>query len=211
MTAFQLGVLIDRGNLRTTLGEPGQQLFTDLGMCHFSAAEANCDLQPVAVFQKLLSVFQLYVEIVFADAGRHTDFLDLHNVLVAASFLFPLELLEAVLAVIHDLADGRLGTRRDHDKIQTFLHRDLQRRFGTHNAELFALVADESDLLFINFFIDLMSRVTDRKTPPKSFAEFSAQKNGRQPASAQKAPEDEAPEVTQCSTAAHKGWPGEDG
>ena len=80
-------------------------------MAHFPSAEADGNLDLVAVLQKALCVTQLGVEVVGIDVERQTDFLDFDDALVLAGFLFPFGLLETELAVIDNLANRGLGLR----------------------------------------------------------------------------------------------------
>jgi len=125
-------------------------------MSHLTAAEADGDLDTVAISDELLGVFELGVEIADINTRRHPDFLDLHHVLVLLRFLFPLALLKTELAVIHQLADGRDSLGRDLDKIQTLLIGNLQRLIGRHDTELFTFGTDQSDLLVVDILIQFM-------------------------------------------------------
>ena len=82
-------------------------------MRHLAAAEADADLDAVAVVQEFLSGLDLGVEVIGIDAGTHADFLDLHDPLVLLGFLLPLLLIEAEFGIVHDLADGRGRVGRD--------------------------------------------------------------------------------------------------
>ena len=50
--------------------------------------------------------------------GDMRIFFDLHDPLVLLGFLFPLGLLETVLAVVHELADGGDGVGGDLHQVQ---------------------------------------------------------------------------------------------
>ena len=75
--SFQLGLFIQCRHLGTLLGEAHQQVFADVGMRHLAAAEADRDLDTVAVGNEFLGVFELGVKIAHVDTGGHTHFLDL--------------------------------------------------------------------------------------------------------------------------------------
>ena len=166
MAALQLGSLIHNGHIGAALRELQQQLLTDIGMSHLSAAETDGHLAAVAVSQELLCIALLDVEVIDVNAGRHTDFLDLHHTLVLAGLFLSLGLLEAVLAVIHDFADGGHGVGRDLDQVQVFLLSDTLSFHSGHDAQLFTGLRDQSNLLVPDFFIDLMSISSDVKAPP---------------------------------------------
>ena len=72
--------------------------------------------------------------------------LDLHNVLVLPGFLFPLALLELVLAVVHQLAQGGVACGGDLHQVQSLLLRDVQSLLAGHDAQLLSAFADQSDL-----------------------------------------------------------------
>jgi hypothetical protein len=133
----------------------------------FASAEPHGDLQPVSVTEELLTVFQLHVEIVLPDAGRHPYLFYLYNVLVAASLFIALRLFESVLAVVHNLADGRIAARRDFYEVELALHGDLHRVGGRHNAELLAVLPNKADLFVTDFIVDLIGRIVDVRTPPE--------------------------------------------
>ena len=133
---------------------------------HFSAAEADRDLDPVSVSKELERALELCVQIVLADAGGHADLLDLHDALVLLGFLFALGLLKAVLAVVHDLADGGLCHRRYLDQVKLLLLRNFHGGLRGHYSKLLAVVADNAYFLVEDLFIDLMIHACDCKTPP---------------------------------------------
>ena len=167
VSPLELGLLIQIGKLSALLGKLAEQLLANVGMGHLSAAEADRDLDAVAVAEELLGIFQLGVEIVLADAGRHPNLLHLNDVLILARFLLALGLLEAILAVVHDLAHGRVGARGDLHEIEILLLSDLQRFLGRHDAELRTVLADDADLLIADVVIDLVVYGCDRNTPPE--------------------------------------------
>ena len=154
--AFQLGGLVQTCGFGALLCEPVQQVLTDLSMGHLSAAEANGDLDTVAISDELLGILELGVEIADIDARRHANLLDLHHVLVLLCFLLLLALLETELAVVHQLANGRDSLGRDLDKIQTLFIGDLQRLIGGHDAHLFTFGTNQADLLVVDILIQFM-------------------------------------------------------
>ena len=156
MAAVQLGVLLHSGHFAALLTELLQQNFANGGMGHFTATEADSHLDTVAFLQELLCILQLDVEVVGVDIGRHTDFLDLHHFLVLLVFLFLLHLLEAELAVIHDLADRGSRVGRDLHQIQILFIGQLQSIFSGHNTKLFAVIANDTNFLIPDLLIELM-------------------------------------------------------
>ena len=161
---LQLGSLIQVGCVGALLGEPLQQLPSDVGMGHLAATETNGDLDAVAVGDELLRVPELRVEIADVDARRHADFLDLHNVLILLGLLLPLALLELELAVVHQLAHGGHGLRRDLHQVQSLLISDPQGLGGRHDAQLGAVITDQADLLVANVLIQFMHCLTNGRS-----------------------------------------------
>ena len=166
MSTFQLRTLVHNGHIGAAFCKLQQQLLADFGMGHLSAAETHSDFAAVAVFQELLCIAHLDIEVIHVNAGGHPDFLDLHHALVLAGLFLSLGLLEAELAVIHDLADRGHGVRRDLDQVQALLLCDAQSFQSGHNAQLFTGLRDQTNLLVPDFFIDLMSISSDGKAPP---------------------------------------------
>ena len=156
MASIQLGIFVHVGDLGAFLTEPDQQLTTNVGMRHLTTAEPNRHLHPVALFEKLLGIFDFDVKVVGVDAGGHADFFDLSDVLILLRFFFFLCLLEAELAIVHDLADGGIRAGRDLHQVHTLIIGHIQRVLGGHDAELFAIGSDHADLLVSDVLIELM-------------------------------------------------------
>ena len=163
MSTFHLGLLVQNGGLTALVGELDQQVLTDFGVSHFTAAEADGDLDTVALAQELLGAAQLHVEVVDVNAGGHTDFFDFDYALVFAGFLLALGLLEAELAVVHDFAHGGDGVGRDLDQVKALLLGQLQCILSGHDTELFAGVGDQTNLFVADFLIELMICGSDGK------------------------------------------------
>ena len=180
-SAFHLAGLIQRCHLSASLGETVKNTLADLGVCHLTTAETNRNLDAIAVGNKFLCIFQLRVEIAHIDVGRHTDFFDLDHMLIFAGFFLALALLKAELAVIHELADGRSCLRGYFHQVEPLLLSDLQSFCGRNDAELCAIVANETNFFIRDFLIQLMCYVSDDKSTYLS----KIQKNGCLKASAQ--------------------------
>ena len=125
-------------------------------MRHLTAAEADADLDAVAVGEELLRVAQLGVEVADVDPGGHADLLDLHHMLILAGFLLLLALLEAEFAVVHQPAHRRRRLGRDLHEIQALFICDLQRAGRRHDAQLLAGGADQTDLLVADLLVQFM-------------------------------------------------------
>ena len=166
MASLQLRTFIHHGGLAAGLGKLQQQILTDVGVGHLTAAEPHGHLAAVALRQELLGVAQLNIEVVDVNAGGHADLFDLHYPLVFTGFLFALGLLEPVLAVVHQLAYRGHSVGRDFYQIQVLLLRHAQRLLRGHDAKLLAGLRDQADLLVPDFFVGLMTCVSDGKAPP---------------------------------------------
>lgn len=164
--SLQLGCFVQGGHFGTQVGKLIQQITSDVGVRHLTAAEADGYLDAVAVSQELLRVLQLGVEVAHVDARGHTDLFDLHDVLVLSGFFFPLALLELELAVIHQLAHRGRGLRGNLHQIQSLLLRDAQSFLAGHDTQLLSALADESDLLIVDLFIQLMLYLANTEAPP---------------------------------------------
>ena len=86
--------------------------------------------------------------------------------LVLSGFLLALALLEFVLAVVHQLAHRGRRLRGDLYQIQPVLLRDAQGFFTGHNAHLLSAFADQTDLLVVDLFIQLMLYLANTEAPP---------------------------------------------
>ena len=133
-------------------------------MGHLPAAESDRDLDAVAVGDELLRVFELRIEIPDVDARRHPNLFDLHHVLVFSGLFFPLALLEPELAVVHQLAHGGIGLRRNLDQVQALLIGDLQGLRRRHDAELLALGTDQANLLVSDLLVQFMHYFTNGRS-----------------------------------------------
>ena len=130
-------------------------------MRDLAATEANRNLDLVAVLQEAASVLDLGVQVADVDIRRQANLFDLHDTLILSRFLLALCLLETEFTVIHDLADRRLSLRRDFDQIHALFYGDILCLLNRQNAELFAVVTDQTNFLVADLFIDLMFHAAD--------------------------------------------------
>ena len=156
VASLELCALGHSGNFIAVSAKLLEQLFAERRVRHFAAAETNGNFDPVAIFQELLGIFDLGIEVVGVDARGHANLLDLDDLLVLSGFLFLLELLEPELAVVHDLADRGNGVRRDLDQIEIFFFGQRQSSGGRHNTKLIAFSSDHAEFLVPDFLVDLM-------------------------------------------------------
>src|SRR3989441_902234 len=107
----------------------------------------------------------LELEVVLVDLGPELHFLDLDVLLVLARLGLALGLLVEELSGVHDPADRRRGRRSDLHQVQALLLRDAQSLGRRHDAELGAIVVDDTDLLRANAIVDA-DRPRIYETPP---------------------------------------------
>ena len=165
--SVQLRLLVQGGHFSTLGGEVQQQALADVGVGHFTAAEADGDLDPVTLQEEFLGVSQLHIEVAGVDTGGHTDLLDLHHMLVLFGLLVPFGLLKFEFSVIHELANGRDGVGGNLDQVHTRVIGVALGLRGGHDAELRAVRADQADLAVTDLLIDLMRRAGYLKAPPQ--------------------------------------------
>lgn len=123
-------------------------------MTELTAPEADGDLNLVAVLQEADGVVALGFKIVGIDAEAQTNLFDLNRFLILSGFLFPFGLLEAILTVVHYLANGRNGVGRNVDKIEIFCVGRIDRLIDGQDSELRAVRIDDTDFLEFYTLID---------------------------------------------------------
>jgi hypothetical protein len=95
-----------------------EQLHAQLGVRHFTTAEAQGDLHLVAFFEEAGHGLGLHLVVVDVDVRAELDLLELDHLLPLARLVLLLLLLELELAIVQDLADGRIGVRNDFHQVQ---------------------------------------------------------------------------------------------
>ena len=126
--------------------EPFEQRPTALGMAHLAPAEHDRDLDLVALAQEAYDMALLGGVVVGIDLGAELDLLDRDRALVLARQLLLLLLVVAVLAVVHDPADGRIGLVGNLDQIEVEVASKGESLGQRLDADLFPVGPDESDL-----------------------------------------------------------------
>ncbi len=100
------------------------------------------------------------------DGGGQANLFDGNDLLILAELTLFLGLLEAILAVVHELANRRTGLRRDLDKVKLPLLCQGQRVPAGHDAQLFAVLIHDAHLAVANLLVN--HEIVDTETPPKS-------------------------------------------
>ena len=124
-------------------------------MLNFTAAETERDLNLVAAGQKPLCMILLGFHVMLLDADAELHFLDGYDALILAGFLFTLCLLEAELAVVHDLTHGGNRLGRDLNQIKTLFISDLLCVTSGLNTQLRTVGIDYSNLFISDLVVDL--------------------------------------------------------
>jgi hypothetical protein len=122
-------------------------------MLHFTAAIAHRHLDLVAFLKKARQCAQLGLVIAVLGRRPELDLLDLDLLLLLARRLLGLVLLVKVLAVIHDLADGRLCIGGNLHQIQPGRFCACQRFHPGENPDLLAIFSDNSQTRRGDFFV----------------------------------------------------------
>src|ERR1017187_9392719 len=96
--------------------ETDQQLFAEIGVRDFAAAELNHRFDAVALAQKANRVVHLEVVVVIVGVGTELEFLHLDHVLLLLGVVLLLLLLVLIVAVVDGLGDG--WNRRGSDQYE---------------------------------------------------------------------------------------------
>ncbi len=166
MTSFHFGGFFDHHMIFDRVGKALHHFQTDFGVTHLTAAETNRNFHLVAAFHKADGMTHLGLKIGDIGVESEAHLFDFHDTLIFARFFFALGLLETILAVIHDAANGRLRIGSNLDQVEIALVGELLRIARRHNAELFAVVTDHADFRVADLLIDLRFFRSDVNTPP---------------------------------------------
>src|SRR5262249_18748210 len=143
---------LDEPDLLDVLGETHQQVPSPLRVSRLAAPQHDLDLRPLVEEADDMALLRLVV--VNSDLWPELDLLDVDRNLVLASELGLLLLLVAVLAVVHDPRDRRIGLSRDLDEVEVLAVRVVERLLDRLHSELAALFVDETDLRRADVLVD---------------------------------------------------------
>jgi hypothetical protein len=115
------------------------------------------------VLEKADDVVFLEVEVVLVDARAELHLLDDDDLLLLLGLALLLLFLEEELAVVHDLADGRVRRRRDLDQVEVFLASHLLRLGDRYDSDLLAVCVDQTDFRGTDQIVDAVLGL-DRST-----------------------------------------------
>jgi hypothetical protein len=130
----------------TSRRHPFQQLAAEVLVRHLAAPEAQRHLHLVAGFEEAGHVAHLDVVVMGVRVGTELHLLDLDRLLLLARLGFAFLLFVLELAEIHDLADGRIGVGRNLHQVEAGLRGHVHGLGGVHDADVFAVRADQADL-----------------------------------------------------------------
>jgi hypothetical protein len=161
------GVLLDAPDVGGLLGDAVEQLAPTIDVDNLAPAEDHGHAHLVFVGQKLADVPELRLKIVLLDLGRHADLFELA---APGALLLALLLAVAILSKVHELADDRVGLRGDLDEIQVPTARLLDRFGKGHDAQLLAVLVNDSNFFRPNLLVlaNPTIRSGDRRPPLSS-------------------------------------------
>src|SRR5258708_31359767 len=154
LAAFHARELLDLGDRVEIVLDPHQHVHAEILVRQLAAAEAHGDLHLIAFADETDHAAHLDVVIVLIDAGAQLDLLDLDDLLLLARLVLLFLLLVFVLAVIEDLADRRIGARRDLDEVEAGLIGHGECVVPADYPHHASLLIDEADAWYGDFFID---------------------------------------------------------
>ena len=146
LLAVEPGHRLHFGELFEIGGKAQQQDFALLLEDDRTAAEEDVSLDLGALFQKVLSVFELEVVVVIVGLGAETNLLDDHLHLLGLDLLGLFLLLVQELLVVCDAADGGIGLGRNFDQVELHLVRQTQGVADRHDLRLLHVVAHHAHL-----------------------------------------------------------------
>ncbi len=168
LSALKLCGLFNRCAVCTGLRRALHNNIAELGVSHFTASEADGNLDLVARRNELACVVNLCVKIVRIDVERKSDFFNLNGFLIFLCFFLFLRFFKSELAVVHNLADGRLCHGSNLIKVKISALCDFKSLRCGHDAELLAVIGNNSYFLVADFLIDLLLLLADVEAPPEN-------------------------------------------
>ena len=146
----------------TDVGEILFELFEDsraqLAVGHLAPAKPDRGFNFIAARQPLARMLHAIAVIVGVGAGTKLNLLDSDDDLLLFRFVCLLLRFVLKLSEVDDLANRRLGIRRDFNQIHAFLARSANCFASLHHAELLAIVTDDAHLRHANAFVNSSNR-----------------------------------------------------
>lgn len=153
LSAFHFCFLFYCSELGKVLFQTLHQFGPDLLMGHLAAAEPEGYLGFVPIGQETYQVAQFYLIISFLRPWTKLHFLDLDCLLLLAVGRTLLLEFEDVLAIVHDLADNRVGFGRNQHEIQPCCPRNFQGLLNGDNTLLSAVLENQTNVLRVDLVI----------------------------------------------------------
>src|SRR5260370_2501005 len=137
IAALEPGLAFYGADLRQILCEAQQQLLPEIHVGDLAAAQLDHGFHAVAFLQEPHGVILLELVVMVVCVGPELQLLHLDHVLLSLGFVLLLFVLVLPLAIIHGLGNGRLGSGRDQDQIETHRTRLLYRLQRRHDLDGF--------------------------------------------------------------------------
>lgn len=153
-TPFLLDASFHLPTIRQIFHDPFNNRVPKFSMSYLSPTELHDDLHFIPMLQKPPCVTQLKLIIVLLNPGPEFDLFDTDLPLFLFGLALFLGLLILVLAIVHDPADRRHGLCADLDKIEARFFAHGQSFGGWDHPDVFAVLADETDLSFPDPLVD---------------------------------------------------------
>ena len=145
LPTLKLRHLLHLGKVIEFLADTIKHFHAEVLMRHFTAAEADGDLDLVALLDEPTHVAHLDLIVVVIDIRTHFYFFNLDDPLLFSRLAFFLLFSVLELAEVENLADGRIGRRGHFNEVQPGLFRDREGILNRQNSELFAFWIDNAD------------------------------------------------------------------
>jgi hypothetical protein len=123
-------------------------------MRELATAEANGDLELVALIEELRGGLDLGLDVVVVDLRRDADLFPRDRALTLLRFLGLLLLGIAVLPEVEDARDRRRRVRRDLDQVVAEVLRMRERTLRRDDSELLVVRADQAYGRYADTFVD---------------------------------------------------------
>lgn len=159
--AFHPGTEFDDGTVSDLLQQTLEDLPSQIGMRHFTAAKEDRGFYLVALFEEAQHVvlFELVIVLVHVDAELY--FLDVDDFLVLLGRALLLLFFIKKLAVILNAADGRVSGSRDLYQVKSSFTGNFERLKGLHDAKLRSVFVDHADFAGANTLISANKALVD--------------------------------------------------
>jgi hypothetical protein len=162
LPTFHLRKVLNAADILGVLRDPLKQFAAQVLVRHFAPAEPQGDLHLVAILEKFEHVAHLDVVVAGIRIGPELDLFDLDDLLLLARFALAFLLFVFELAKIHDLANRRIGVRRNLNQIETGFVGHFHGSGRGHHTDVFAVGADQADFSGTDFFVDARAGVALR-------------------------------------------------